>query len=98
MRELAGRGTVLDVCPTSNLRTGVVRSLDEHPLPQLRRIGEKAMTGANFSQAQASYQETLPERSREPLERPDGEASFWKGLIRRPLQSEQGWSQASRRG
>ena len=37
--ELAGRGTVLDVCPLSNLRTGVVRSLDEHPLPQLVAAG-----------------------------------------------------------
>jgi aminodeoxyfutalosine deaminase len=37
--ELAGRGTVLDVCPVSNLRTGVVRSLEEHPLPQLVAAG-----------------------------------------------------------
>jgi len=37
--ELAGRGTVLDVCPLSNLRTGVVRSLEEHPLPQLVSAG-----------------------------------------------------------
>jgi aminodeoxyfutalosine deaminase len=37
--ELAGRGTVLDVCPLSNLRTGVVRSLEEHPLPQLVSSG-----------------------------------------------------------
>jgi aminodeoxyfutalosine deaminase len=37
--ELAGRGTVLDVCPLSNLRTGVVRSLAEHPLPQLVAAG-----------------------------------------------------------
>ena len=37
--ELAGRGTVLDVCPLSNLRTGVVRGLDEHPLPQLVAAG-----------------------------------------------------------
>ena len=37
--ELAGRGTVLDVCPLSNLRTGVVRSLREHPLPQLTAAG-----------------------------------------------------------
>jgi aminodeoxyfutalosine deaminase len=35
VRELAGRGTVLDVCPISNLRTGAVRTLAEHPLPQL---------------------------------------------------------------
>jgi aminodeoxyfutalosine deaminase len=37
--ELAGRGTVLDVCPLSNLRTGVVASLDEHPLPRLVAAG-----------------------------------------------------------
>jgi aminodeoxyfutalosine deaminase len=37
--ELAGRGTVLDVCPVSNLRTGVVASLDEHPLPRLVGAG-----------------------------------------------------------
>jgi aminodeoxyfutalosine deaminase len=39
VNELAGRGTVLDVCPLSNLRTGVVRSLEEHPLPQLVAAG-----------------------------------------------------------
>jgi aminodeoxyfutalosine deaminase len=39
VRELAARGTVLDVCPLSNLRTGAVRSLEEHPLPQLVAAG-----------------------------------------------------------
>ena len=39
VRELAGRGTVLDVCPLSNLRTGNVRSLAEHPLPHLVAAG-----------------------------------------------------------
>jgi aminodeoxyfutalosine deaminase len=39
VHELAARGTVLDVCPLSNLRTGAVRSLDEHPLPQLVAAG-----------------------------------------------------------
>ncbi|MGH3712046.1 MAG: adenosine deaminase [Micromonosporaceae bacterium] len=39
MAELAQRGIVLDVCPTSNLRTRVVSSLDEHPLPALRAAG-----------------------------------------------------------
>lgn len=39
VRELAGRGTVLDVCPISNPRTGAVRSLDEHSLPQLVAAG-----------------------------------------------------------
>jgi aminodeoxyfutalosine deaminase len=39
VRELAARGTVCDVCPISNLRTGAVRSLAEHPLPQLVAAG-----------------------------------------------------------
>ena len=37
--ELADRGIVLDVCPLSNLRTGAVASLAEHPLPQLVAAG-----------------------------------------------------------
>ncbi len=39
LRELAARGIVLDVCPTSNLRTGVVADLAEHPLPALLAAG-----------------------------------------------------------
>jgi aminodeoxyfutalosine deaminase len=39
VRELAGRGTVLDVCPISNLRTGAVASLADHPLPRLVSAG-----------------------------------------------------------
>lgn len=39
VRELAGRGTVLDVCPLSNLRLGVVASLADHPLPRLVAAG-----------------------------------------------------------
>ncbi len=39
VRELADRGIVLDVCPISNLRTGAVRSLEEHPLPRLAAAG-----------------------------------------------------------
>jgi aminodeoxyfutalosine deaminase len=39
VRELAGRGTVLDVCPISNLRTKAVASLEEHPLPALVAAG-----------------------------------------------------------
>ena len=39
VRELAARGVVLDVCPISNLRTGVVASLAEHPLPWLIAAG-----------------------------------------------------------
>ncbi|HLZ48102.1 MAG TPA: adenosine deaminase [Candidatus Limnocylindria bacterium] len=39
VRELADRRVVLDVCPLSNLRTGAVRSLADHPLPRLHAAG-----------------------------------------------------------
>lgn len=39
LAEIAARGIVLDVCPTSNLRTKAVASLDAHPLPQLLAAG-----------------------------------------------------------
>ena len=39
LREIAARGTVLDVCPISNLRTVAVTSLAEHPLPRLTGAG-----------------------------------------------------------
>jgi aminodeoxyfutalosine deaminase len=39
LAEIVDRGLVLDVCPTSNLRTRVVGSLAEHPLPRLRAAG-----------------------------------------------------------
>ncbi len=37
--ELAERGLVLDITPISNVRTGAVASLEEHPLPELVRAG-----------------------------------------------------------
>jgi aminodeoxyfutalosine deaminase len=37
--ELAERGIVLDVTPVSNVRTGAVTALDEHPLPRLVEAG-----------------------------------------------------------
>src|SRR5437588_3948194 len=39
VRELAAREIVLDVCPISNLRTGAVASLEDHPLPRLLEAG-----------------------------------------------------------
>ncbi len=39
LAELAERGIVLDVCPTSNLRTGLVPDLAMHPLPALHAAG-----------------------------------------------------------
>jgi aminodeoxyfutalosine deaminase len=47
LRELFARGTVLDVCPTSNLRTGVVRSLADHPLPALLAAGVRCTTNTD---------------------------------------------------
>lgn len=57
LREIAARGVVLDVCPISNLRTGVVPSLAEHPLPHLAGAGircsistdDPAMFGTDLS-------------------------------------------------
>jgi len=37
--ELAARGVPLDICPTSNVRLGVVPSLEEHPVERLRVAG-----------------------------------------------------------
>jgi aminodeoxyfutalosine deaminase len=39
LAEIVERRIVLDVAPISNLRTGVVASLDEHPLPRLVEAG-----------------------------------------------------------
>jgi aminodeoxyfutalosine deaminase len=39
MRELVARGTVLDVCPTANVRVGAVESYDRHPLPEMVAAG-----------------------------------------------------------
>jgi aminodeoxyfutalosine deaminase len=55
--ELADRGIVLDVCPISNVRTGAVASLAQHPLPALTAAGvscsvstdDPAMFGTNLS-------------------------------------------------
>jgi aminodeoxyfutalosine deaminase len=39
VQELKERGTVLDVCPASNVHVGVVPSMGEHPLPKLVEAG-----------------------------------------------------------
>jgi aminodeoxyfutalosine deaminase len=65
LRELAARGVVLDVCPISNLRTGVVASLAEHPLPALVAAGvacsvstdDPAMFGTDLSADYAAARE-----------------------------------------
>ena len=47
LAELAERGVVCDVTPVSNLRTGVVKSLDEHPLPAMLAAGVKCSIGSD---------------------------------------------------
>jgi aminodeoxyfutalosine deaminase len=39
VREAIDRGTVLDICPLSNLRTGAIATLADHPLPRLAAAG-----------------------------------------------------------
>ena len=39
--KLANYGIVLEVCPTSNLHSGIVRELEQHPLLDLYRAGVK---------------------------------------------------------
>jgi aminodeoxyfutalosine deaminase len=39
LAEIVARGIVLDVAPVSNLRTGVVTSVADHPLPALHAAG-----------------------------------------------------------
>jgi adenosine deaminase len=39
VEEIAERGIVLEVCPSSNVATGVYESLDDHPLGALREAG-----------------------------------------------------------
>jgi aminodeoxyfutalosine deaminase len=47
MTELAERGIVLDVCPTSNLRTRVIDDLSAHPLPRLVAAGLTCSIGTD---------------------------------------------------
>jgi len=47
VRELADRGTVLEVCPTSNVVLGLYPSYAEHPLPALRAAGIRVTLGSD---------------------------------------------------
>ena len=49
VRELAERQIHLAVCPTSNLRLGVVDSLDEHPLQELWAAGVQVSVNTDDS-------------------------------------------------
>jgi adenosine deaminase len=45
--ELAARGIVLEVCPTSNVATGVFPSYEEHPMRALHDAGVKVTLGSD---------------------------------------------------
>ena len=47
LRRLADQGTCLDVCPTSNVRLGLVPVLAEHPLPRLLAAGVRCSINAD---------------------------------------------------
>jgi adenosine deaminase len=45
--ELAERGTILEVCPTSNVALGVFPSYERHPLGALREAGVRVTLGSD---------------------------------------------------
>ena len=47
LHELAERGVVLEVCPTSNVATGVYASYADHPLGALREAGVRITLGSD---------------------------------------------------
>jgi adenosine deaminase len=47
VEELAGLGTVLEVCPTSNVVLGIYPTYEEHPLPRLRDAGVQVTLGSD---------------------------------------------------
>lgn len=47
VKELAERGTALEVCPTSNVVLGIYPSYAEHPLPKLMDAGVRVTLGSD---------------------------------------------------
>ena len=47
VEELAERGIVLEVCPTSNVVLGIYPSYEEHPLRALRAAGVRVTLGSD---------------------------------------------------
>ena len=68
VRELARRGVVLEVCPSSNVHSGVVPALAAHPLPALLRAGvrctlntdDPGLCGVTLSEEFARVRAALP--------------------------------------
>ena len=47
VQQIIERDVLLEVCPTSNVRTGVVSEWAQHPLPELLRSGVRVVLGAD---------------------------------------------------
>jgi adenosine deaminase len=47
VEELAERGTVLEICPTSNVVLGIYPTYEEHPLPRLMATGVRVTLGSD---------------------------------------------------
>jgi adenosine deaminase len=47
VREIASRGVTLEVCPTSNQRTGVVPDIEQHPLRRFLEAGVRVTIGSD---------------------------------------------------
>lgn len=68
LSELTRRGIVLEVCPSSNVDSGVVNSLAEHPLPALIQAGvrvtlntdDPALSGITLSEEFRRVLQSMP--------------------------------------
>jgi adenosine deaminase len=93
--ELAARGVVLEVCPTSNVATGVYPGYAEHPLARLRDAGVKLTLGSDdppwFAATIGGEYAVARERfgfepeQLEDVTRTAVEASFADGALKRAL-------------
>jgi adenosine deaminase len=93
--EIAERGIVLEVCPTSNVATGVYRDYDDHPLGALRDAGVRltlasddppyfgASIGGEYAVARQRF--GFDEKELLGITRLAVEASFAQGAVKAAL-------------
>jgi aminodeoxyfutalosine deaminase len=79
MAHLAERGIVLEVCPTSNVRTRAVATIEEHPLPILVATGVPVTINSDDP---PMFGTTLEEEYAVAARLLDGDASTVTGLAR----------------
>ncbi|HTX01084.1 MAG TPA: adenosine deaminase family protein, partial [Acidimicrobiales bacterium] len=94
LERLAEERIVLEVCPSSNVATGVVDSLEAHPLPQLIAAGVEVVLGSDDP---PMFGTTLPEeyrRVREHLGLGDGDLAL---LARRSIEASFASAELKRR-